>query len=85
MMTGKSTLIKIIAGVLRPGPEGRIVIGSGSYRKRTRRRAARKWVEDLAIKTPDPDNAVKTLRRLIRKRVRHVSDTEPRLIREGWR
>ncbi len=27
----------------------------------TRKRAARKWVEDLAIKTQDPDNAVKTL------------------------
>jgi simple sugar transport system ATP-binding protein len=26
-----------------------------------RQRAARKWIEDLAIKTPDPDNAVKTL------------------------
>jgi simple sugar transport system ATP-binding protein len=26
-----------------------------------RQRAARKWTEELAIKTPDPDNAVKTL------------------------
>ena len=26
-----------------------------------RQRAARKWIDDLAIKTPDPDNAVKTL------------------------
>jgi simple sugar transport system ATP-binding protein len=26
-----------------------------------RRRAARRWIEDLAIKTQDPDNAVKTL------------------------
>ena len=60
-MTGKSTLIKIIAGVLRPGPEGRIVIRFGLVPEATRRRAARKWVEDLAIKTPDPDNAVKTL------------------------
>jgi simple sugar transport system ATP-binding protein len=33
----------------------------GLVPEETRRHAARKWIEDLAIKTPDPDNAIKTL------------------------
>jgi simple sugar transport system ATP-binding protein len=33
----------------------------GLVAEETRRRTARKWIEDLAIKAPNPDNAVRTL------------------------
>ena len=33
----------------------------GLVPERTRQRTARKWIEDLAIKAPDPDSAVRTL------------------------